>query len=459
MNLLMQGLKDDETGGARLVSYGSMELVDQEHAGSDFPEPPSGVILGATKSDVEDGYDVTAVANYNEQDAIHTCPVCFEMFNGDSNAAIVVQVCGHTFCRECLLEYCENHISTRHVPIPCPSTVIVVVTPDNNDEDRAQRSGLMRWHNNNNNKNLRDYSALQPRTATGCPILLSDRIVERVLLWNRTEPAACATSETTDPNTRRQTTTLWDKYVRLTRLFNDPVLVSCTRCDEVVSPPPPGSERMAQLTPLSEIELNGVLPHPSTTVTPPTPARTCPACQHVFCAVHGDAHLGRTCEEQADDHDDQQQQQQQQRDFWSALGDDTKPCSHCTTPLNKIGGCNHVLCPACRKDMCFQCGSHEHLEGRFIRYCSKCEPMLADGRFRCLFCVIVILVFPVMLLYWTVSFVIVIPFVILYQAGARWPWLVRCVGKAEEAGPSPSTAETPAIPLPLMEQQGGASSV
>lgn len=50
-------------------------------------------------------------------------------------------------------------------------------------------------------------------------------------------------------------------------------------------------------------------------------------------------------------------------------------------PLNKTGGCDHVVCPACHLDMCYRCGTHRYLHGQgYIRSCMGCQQDYIDHR-------------------------------------------------------------------------------
>lgn len=81
----------------------------------------------------------------------------------------------------------------------------------------------------------------------------------------------------------------------------------------------------------------------------------------------------------------------------------TKPCSHCGGRIQKEAGCDHVVCPACRHDMCYKCGTHEHLTGKVIRTCSQCSLSYLDHRhemaYKCRTLLSLPLLLPTFLLY------------------------------------------------------------
>lgn len=235
--------------------------------------------------DKERGYDIRTTSVPHEDFRADTedsanqeiplyCPICFEAFSTE-NLLIRSENCGHYCCQNCLLEYCEYHISSHRVPIPCPSSA---------SED--------------------------------CHHCLQATVVRHIL-----------------------STAFLVKFDRLEQLFNNPSLVACPRCSQVVDLPIVNGK-----------DVN---------------ARTCYACDHIFCSLHLDAHLGTDCQDHHIDH---------------LSLPNTKPCSHCGALLYKYAGCDHVVCPSCQGDMCFRCGTHAHLTGKVTRYCSHCQQGYLDHR-------------------------------------------------------------------------------
>ncbi len=154
------------------------------------------------------------------------------------------------------------------------------------------------------------------------------------------------------------------KFDRLDRMDQDISLVACPRCDEIVEAPAPPD------------------PHDQN-------ARHCPKCEHTFCSIHADAHLGINC-----------------RDYRVTTPlqlPNTKPCSHCGAALQKYAGCDHVVCPACHNDMCFKCGTHQHLTGKVTKQCSQCQQAYLDHRYlwhvRLYYCLTLPFALPFVLAY------------------------------------------------------------
>lgn len=230
-------------------------------------------------------------ADANDTSTVH-CPICFEAASS-TNLLIRSEKCGHAWCQECLLDYCEFQISNHRIPIPCPSSASTTTTSRHDDK--------------------------------GCHHHLQADFVRQILLDTQTHPFIA-------------------KFDRLEQLSQDPSLVACPRCDAIVDKP-------------SNHDNDN-----------DTNARTCPKCNHQFCSVHLDAHLGKSCQDHV-------------AHATTLSLPNTKPCSHCGAALHKYAGCDHVVCPACHNDMCFRCGTHQHLTGKVTRYCSHCQQGYLDHRY------------------------------------------------------------------------------
>lgn len=249
-------------------------------------------------------------ADTESSEALPHCPICFESASS-TNQVIRSDKCGHAWCQECLLDYCEFQISNHRVPIPCPS------------------SASTSLHK-------------------GCDEQLQPDLVRSILSQQHIA-----------------------KFDRLERMAMDPSLITCPRCSEIVDTP----ERPQDVN-----------------------ARTCRKCEHTFCSVHLDAHLGKSC-----------------RDYIVAkipLPPNTKPCSHCGAALQKYAGCDHVVCPACQEDMCFRCGTHVHLTGKVTRFCTKCQQGYLDHRYlwhiRLYYCLTLPFALPFVLAYSVVMIAVVL---------------------------------------------------
>eukprot|EP00977_Amphora_coffeiformis_P023684 scaffold13933_cov219-Amphora_coffeaeformis.AAC.11 len=150
-------------------------------------------------------------------------------------------------------------------------------------------------------------------------------------------------------------------YQRLDRLRNDPTLLTCPWCDALVEQQQQGDE-----------ERQSCETHPT--------SLSCKACRRTFCPIHGSAHPQETCAQYL-----KRRKTALEKQTERALDRYTRACSHCGGRIQKGSGCDHVVCTACGNDMCYRCGTHQHLTGKVIRSCSKCKMSYMDHRHECAF--------------------------------------------------------------------------
>eukprot|EP00752_Nemacystus_decipiens_P005154 g4677.t1 len=75
----------------------------------------------------------------------------------------------------------------------------------------------------------------------------------------------------------------------------------------------------------------------------------CGGCGAVFCYEHGGAHEGKSCAEYLESTADDTQRSM------ALIGRMTKPCPGCGTPVEKLGGCNQMVCLHCNCSFCWIC--------------------------------------------------------------------------------------------------------
>ncbi|CAN0514518.1 unnamed protein product, partial [Ectocarpus sp. 8 AP-2014] len=75
----------------------------------------------------------------------------------------------------------------------------------------------------------------------------------------------------------------------------------------------------------------------------------CGECGYVFCYEHGGAHQGKTCAEYVEATADETNR------TMALIGRMTKPCPGCQTPVEKLGGCNQMVCMHCNCSFCWIC--------------------------------------------------------------------------------------------------------
>ena len=380
--------------------------------------------------------DVTDIQSHHpdckQEPLVDVCPICYEEFSEDGDIIdleegrgfsrskvtyskepsrkrrICVDGCNHQFCKSCLVEQCKVSISRKEIPIPCPREAEDAIASHrrllkNEDEQKCspQTAGhylsmdlveqiltgfwpsvTSRTDSDNNNTshsptNLKDSSETEAETSE------ADKIVSVNHLNNTFSTESLSASEEDDGassvSSMSSSPEYWKKYLRLVRLKEDPTLISCTQCTELMSPPVkakydniqreeheqiPSSEPVSQDKDNPEIHL-------------PYPHVQCPHCNHQFCAEHGDMHNGMTCavfmaSEQA------QMMMQSEK----VIAETSKMCSHeCGARIALTSGCHHVICTNCNQDMCYKCGTHIHLKGKVIRSCSECRQGYVDHRY------------------------------------------------------------------------------
>jgi hypothetical protein len=269
--------------------------------------------------------DQVSMENESEENPIADCPICYETFSDQlelgcqeddslkcQRERLRLDDCGHEFCRECLINHCKHAVSVRGIPICCPAA----------------------------------------SAAVDCPVVLPERLIEELLC----DPSASQYGSMSNTHTHEnlETSREWHRYLRFKRLIEDPTLVSCTRCHELMSI------------------------HDNRTLDGEENKLICPSCGHDFCSVHGDAHTGMTCDEYKPER--RSDSERQIRKSEKIIRKFTKPCSHCGVPIQKESGCDHIVCTSCKDDMCFRCGTHDHLIGEMVRSCKQCEQNFIDHR-------------------------------------------------------------------------------
>jgi hypothetical protein len=326
-----------------------------------------------------------------QETEIECCPVCYDSFEDhDEDADIDVDVeagqgggkgkgrvelkCRHVFCRNCLLEYCRHNIAIQRIPIPCPTI--------GNNKDADGNGG------DNDDAHHLNY----------CEQVLQNDLVEDILQNNEND------------NFQHLI-----KFRRFQQMAQDPTLLPCPKCDELVSQvrqqmkdqeqaKQHGHGLVASSSENKEKDNKDNLKeniNNKDKVSNDNDARlSCHSCYHTFCAVHGDAHPGIPCSDYA-----RSREARQIRQSDKSLEQWTKSCSHvhCGARIHKAEGCDHgtfplslcsglsfflflgsvcesvFLCSVC--ESLFLCSECESLflcslfESLFLFLCSVCESL------------------------------------------------------------------------------------
>jgi hypothetical protein len=342
---------------------------------------------------------------------IECCPVCYEGFeeqhqeeddeNADENADVEMGTlpigsgrieleCNHVFCRNCLLEYCRHNIQMKRIPIPCPTI-------------------------GNISKHKHDKFA-------DCEQVLQNHLVEDILLQSSSSTTKARRGTPDDHDDDNDDNDDKDKdaqhlikFRRFQQMAQDPTLLPCPKCDELVSQvrqqmkdqeqaKQHGHGLVASSSENKEKDNKDNLKeniNNKDKVSNDNDARlSCHSCYHTFCAVHGDAHPGIPCSDYA-----RSREARQIRQSEKSLEQWTKSCSHvhCGARIHKAEGCDHgtfplslcsglsfflflgsvcesvFLCSVC--ESLFLCSECESLflcslfESLFLFLCSVCESL------------------------------------------------------------------------------------
>jgi hypothetical protein len=252
-----------------------------------------------------------------------TCPICYDEFILDDSAndqsqqhqlsLLTILPCQHVCCRDCLYQHCQYWITLHKVPVLCPLHIGPTASPPTLTCSTSLSNAMVH------------------------DIVCSCDKNKREMHQQEDDLVVCEDSEANDNQ-------LWKKYCQVLkkkRLRNDSARRrTCSCC------------------------------HSSFVSYEDSDSTICAMCRHALM-LHpyqsGMTTTATTLDEMVVV--DIQELLAAQQILKSMP---IKPCSHCYMPLNKTGGCDHVVCPACHQDMCYKCGTHEFLQGdSYVISCSQ----------------------------------------------------------------------------------------
>ncbi|CAB9499555.1 Probable E3 ubiquitin-protein ligase RNF217 [Seminavis robusta] len=360
---------------------------------------------------------------------------------------VQVEECGHAFCYECLAQHCKLSVKNRDVPVPCPHGIgtaspcldydgrhclasevvksILTANPDfPADDDHEDVEDAIK--NMGRIEPLIKFDGSHQQDDPFQEIQLNKTFSTEKMSSSSSCSSSSASSGFVSLSSLPE---YWNKYLKIQRLQENPTLLTCPQCDELVTPPtlqegeglgttfkengencshadndisfedlenpvqPNDNDLSDQEGTSSSLESDNKNINPSSNTTLVYPQVACPSCRHAFCAIHGDLHAGMTCEEfrGTDQFLDLEESE-------AAIQMMSKRCSHCEAPIMKISGCDHIVCANCHQDMCWKCQTHVHLTGKVIRSCANCKQGFVDHRYYAEYRLRLLLILPFHLL-------------------------------------------------------------
>lgn len=118
---------------------------------------------------------------------------------------------------------------------------------------------------------------------------------------------------------------MMDRYERLNKLQRDENMRACPRCKHVQKNKNFSSNAM-----------------------------TCEKCATEYCFEHELAHPTMSCQEFSKKQ--KEQQKEEDRDSLAFIRSQCVYCPHCSSPVIKSDGCNHMTCSKCNTGFCWLCG-------------------------------------------------------------------------------------------------------
>ncbi|CAM9247300.1 unnamed protein product [Ectocarpus sp. 13 AM-2016] len=261
------------------------------------------------------GAESTATPGANRT---YHCQICLD--DRPVEAGFVLSACGHVFCRECLKAYVTSKINDAEVYPACFNVDEGFRAVEGGEKVEGSvgvgREGASGWGRRRGGGDLqraggggggggrRRQQNGQPREEKreGCGAVISPSDIKDLIK--------------TDAGTQR-------KYARFLFSREHKAARECPRCT-----------KLSVGNPTVSLEMR------------------CGECGCVFCYEHGGAHQGKPCAEYVEATADETNR------TMALIGRMTKPCPGCQTPVEKLGGCNQMVCMHCNCSFCWICMEH-----------------------------------------------------------------------------------------------------
>jgi IBR domain, a half RING-finger domain len=329
---------------------------------------------------------------------------------GERRRCFRVDGCGHQFCHECLVQHCKYSIMNRNIPVPCPERHQQQPSDQEKDDEKhcltpefVKMILMVPLLGINDDATKRKDTAEENSTKDNS----NNHQTLQVIQLSRTISSSSSSNSSVS-----STPEYWNKYLRFQSLNENRSLVICPNCDDEFTPPSINNPAGQGFLGKNNKETFQDLENPSLVTNHDDaliiirhyPQLACPSCHYCFCAIHGDSHIGMTCEEFAKTVRGQDILKSE-----IAIREMTKKCSHvdCGAPIARIGGCAHIICTNCHRDFCWDCGTHLYLTGKVIRSCGSCKKGYVDHRYFGRYRFRMLLVLPLYLLFGAIYFAVV----------------------------------------------------
>eukprot|EP00903_Cladosiphon_okamuranus_P015207 g14055.t1 len=254
------------------------------------------------------------------------CQICLD--DQPAEAGFTLSACGHTFCRACLKAYVTSKVTDAQVYPTCFHVTERLHTVEDGDERRARRNdddgddGAVVATENGSATVTRgsELGRGEPGRGAAGRGGAGDKDGDRGRHGDEGKSCGVMVSPSDIKELLRGDVVTSRKYARFLFFREHKTARECPKCG-----------KLSVGDPSVSLEIR------------------CSGCGVVFCYEHGGAHEGRSCAEYVESIADETHR------TMTLIGRMTKPCPGCGTPVEKLGGCNQMVCLHCNCSFCWIC--------------------------------------------------------------------------------------------------------